>query len=227
MKAVLIFLFLLIFILLVFQVLVQLRNIYVKKIIELKIRPIQLKIIDMLPKVINALDNAGIKYVLYGGGLLGVYRHNNSFIPWDDDIDLAIFNEGDDFQTKISQVNDELKKYNMYLKDKFFGYAVQNNDDQAYIDLFIFSKEKDLWICNEKTRKMFKNDYFTDDMVFPIKKEMFEGIEVNVPNKGVEWLKQYYGNSCLEQGFVTYLHHSNVFEKVLIFLTGFIPFYCK
>ena len=42
----------------------------------------------LLKKVVEIFDKNNIKYFIIGGLLIGLHRHNNSFIPWDDDIDI-------------------------------------------------------------------------------------------------------------------------------------------
>lgn len=44
----------------------------------------------ILAAVVEACDRADVAYCLIGGGCLGIVRHNHSFVPWDDDLDLAV-----------------------------------------------------------------------------------------------------------------------------------------
>ena len=45
--------------------------------------------LDLLLLVTRALEDANIQYTLYGGTLLGSWRHH-CFIPWDDDLDIFV-----------------------------------------------------------------------------------------------------------------------------------------
>ncbi len=54
-----------------------------------QIRKIQLHQLKMLSLLDEILREEGIKYFAVGGTALGAIRHEG-FIPWDDDIDIAM-----------------------------------------------------------------------------------------------------------------------------------------
>ena len=56
---------------------------------KLTLRDLQLANLYLLKEVRDFCNNNDINYVLYCGTLLGCVRHKG-FIPWDDDIDIAI-----------------------------------------------------------------------------------------------------------------------------------------
>lgn len=53
------------------------------------IRPLQLRILQILKETDAALHGAHLRYYIIAGTLLGAVRHGG-FIPWDDDIDIAM-----------------------------------------------------------------------------------------------------------------------------------------
>lgn len=53
------------------------------------IRPLQLKILDILTSIDRVCETHNLRYYIIAGTLLGAVRHNG-FIPWDDDIDIAM-----------------------------------------------------------------------------------------------------------------------------------------
>lgn len=52
-------------------------------------RVIQLSTLALLKDVTDLISGAGMQYSLCGGTLLGAIRHRG-FIPWDDDVDMAV-----------------------------------------------------------------------------------------------------------------------------------------
>jgi lipopolysaccharide cholinephosphotransferase len=54
-----------------------------------ELRRLQLSQLEILKVVDSLCDKYNIKYSLYGGSLIGAIRHQG-FIPWDDDLDIAM-----------------------------------------------------------------------------------------------------------------------------------------
>lgn len=57
-------------------------------------RKVQLRLLDMLIYFSNVCNDIGVKFRLDSGMVLGAIRHGG-FIPWDDDVDVAIDNYSD------------------------------------------------------------------------------------------------------------------------------------
>ena len=53
------------------------------------IRPLQLRVLEILLAVDKACKTHGLRYYIVAGTLLGAVRHKG-FIPWDDDLDIAM-----------------------------------------------------------------------------------------------------------------------------------------
>lgn len=92
---------------------------------ELKLEQIKKIEYELLLKIKDICDSENICYTLIGGTLLGAIRHKG-FIPWDDDIDIAMprkdykrfidycINHDVPFDLLAHEIND--KYYNLYAK---------------------------------------------------------------------------------------------------------------
>lgn len=45
----------------------------------------------LLALTVSRLESAGIEYCLIGGGCIGIARHEGKMVPWDDDLDIAVW----------------------------------------------------------------------------------------------------------------------------------------
>ncbi|MGN0371087.1 MAG: phosphorylcholine transferase LicD [Butyrivibrio sp.] len=73
-----------------------------------ELRTLQLKELGVLKEITSLCDRHGIKYFAAGGTLLGCIRHGG-FIPWDDDVDLAM--PRPDYEKFIKIAGEELPKH--------------------------------------------------------------------------------------------------------------------
>ncbi|MEL5895758.1 LicD family protein [Bacteroides sp. GD17] len=72
--------------------------------IQFDLRELQLRLSEMLSAVAKVCDENNIRYYLIGGTALGAIRHKG-FIPWDDDIDVAMPRPDYERFLKISHLN--------------------------------------------------------------------------------------------------------------------------
>jgi len=131
---------------------------------------------EMFSHLVGVLDKYAIKYICTDGTLLGAIRHGG-FIPWDDDIDIAIDRKDVPtlFWLKSFVTHGDkyiLKRVGKYIKLKY---------DDLWIDIFILDD-------GVFPQKHFANISFFDGEIDPIRTTMFGDIKVKIPNKSEEYL---------------------------------------
>lgn len=101
------------------------------KVGEYDLADIQNVMLEMMADIDRICSENGIKYILDGGSMIGAVRHNG-FIPWDDDLDIAMMR--DDY-IKFTEIANEK------LKDKYCFQCVENTKEYPYNFGKVFSKE--------------------------------------------------------------------------------------
>lgn len=97
---------------------------------------------NVLERIDECFKKINLEYFLIFGTLLGAVRHKG-FVPWDDDIDIAILQE--DFELLLQQEK-VLNQNGLYLSSPFSFYGSYNSkgwhkiydgDKQFYVSLFV------------------------------------------------------------------------------------------
>ena len=113
--------------------------------IKLDSERVKIELCRMLQELIDILENNGLNYSIWAGTLLGAVRHGG-FIPWDDDIDIAMLRS--DYERLVNIIRNN-KDYTNH----FIGFEIGTGDFSfvKYIDPNIsvnrpYHNEKNLWI---------------------------------------------------------------------------------
>lgn len=120
----------------------------------------QLVMLEMVKELDRICKKHNIPYFLYGGTLLGAFRHNG-FIPWDDDLDVAMLRS--DYKRLAKVLPDELPDH----------IAFQNNDnDKNYFYFIPKLRDKRSFLAEAEFDKVFKErgiyiDIFPLDEILP------------------------------------------------------------
>ncbi len=157
----------------------------------------------------------GVDYCVMFGTLLGLLRHNG-LIPWDDDLDIIIF-DTEKFEKKCRHpLND--RGYVVYddirtLKgtERRCGYRIHSDQGlpipgQSWKFPWLGVWEPTI-ISNGNNKIMTlppeEFTYSVEDF-FPLERRVFLDFTVSVPRLSEEIVKQYYGSDCME---ICMLHH--------------------
>ena len=89
-----------------------------------ELRKLQMQLLDVMMELDRICRVNGIPYMITGGNVLGAVRHKG-FIPWDDDIDIALLK--DDYKRLITVLRN-------YKSDKYI--LQEHRSDPDYINTF-------------------------------------------------------------------------------------------
>ncbi len=85
------------------------------------LRNLQMSLLDLLLLLDGICKEHGLTYFLMGGSALGAVRHQG-FIPWDDDVDIALYE--DDYKKLVKILMEtESDKYVLHCRKTDFNYT--------------------------------------------------------------------------------------------------------
>ena len=150
------------------------------------------------------LFTAGVDYCVMFGTLLGLLRHEG-LIPWDDDLDIIIF-DADKFEKKCRRQFED-RGYVVYDDvrtlagvERRCGYRIHAEQGlpipgQTWKFPWLGVWEADIR-QNNMTLPPEEFRYSVDDFL-PLERKAFLDFTVTVPRLSEEIVKQYYGNDCM------------------------------
>lgn len=181
-----------------------------------------------LRDIVALLEANEIVHWVDFGTCLGAYRYGG-IIPWDWDIDIAIFKQDHDNVKKILSTLDPdkylIQDWSSYDKPKTL-LKLYVKETKNFIDIYHYHiDEKEKKVCYIYT---FENSPFPEswkksdiqpsksplayEQMFPLKKANFDGMTVWVPNHVVEFLNTKYGDN-LDPSMV-WNEESETYQKV-------------
>lgn len=152
----------------------------------------ELKKLDILLTLFNDVCvKEKISFMLYGGSLLGSYRHHGK-IPWDDDVDVLV---GSKFKKRLRQILETESDWSNFLSvqtNTLSQWKVYRKADDhwPFIDVFFYDENQThLWDTAPQYQGRFV--YHKKD-VFPFKFRLFNGLCMPVPKNIRVILEQNY-----------------------------------
>lgn len=166
------------------------------------LKDIQLLYLELLKFIDNVCRKYDIDYWIADGTLLGAVRHGG-FIPWDDDIDLALLRE--DYNKLIEVLPKEISKCD-YLKENCGLSLLRENHKNYFKDLNsvydfedekgFLDEEKFLFLQIAWLKPYVKIDFFPKDFVREDKLDYFKKNYVSTKYKFNQDIK--YGKKSFD-----------------------------
>jgi phosphorylcholine metabolism protein LicD len=148
-------------------------------------------LIELLSYLVETFNKHKVTYFLDYGTLLGCMR-NNSFIPWDTDIDISIITE--DLDSIMDIIKENNKGYNLIKEASNLYRLNYSKINLLHVDISIRKKnKKDIYYDKYINWGIHEND------LFPLTEKIFEDIVVNVPKESKKYLEKGYGKNCITE----------------------------
>lgn len=180
-----------------------------KRIMDNELRKIQLIDTDILNEIVKIANKYDLKYYMIGGTLLGAIRHKG-FIPWDDDVDIAMPRK--DYELFLSQFKNKLPQ-NLevinFKTDSNYKYYITRVEDKRF-------KVNEL---RNHGLNSFQN-YLSVD-IFPI-----DGTPNNIFFRKIYFLRVMFYRamiSLIQKDNIDYSRKRKWTEKLLIFVGTKLP----
>ena len=164
---------------------------------------------EALKAISNLLTNAEIPFWVDCGTCIGAFRYGG-IIPWDNDLDLSIL--VDDFQNARNVLRQlDPKRFvaqdwsgrgrtgtyiRVYVKENQNHIDIYCNDIDPIaqtITYIVGHLDSDFMAEAWKERERRQMTPIPYDVIFPLKKGTFDGIEVPVPNQTARFIQYKYG----------------------------------
>ena len=174
-------------------------------------------IFSLFKVLTKILNENNIDYIITCGTLLGYCRHNNGFIPWDDDIDICIIEK--DLPKFKKVMKSFVKKNNKYHFNKTLNYGLYLfstsyisdinllTRNEIFIDIFIINNKDDenkYTYDNDRLKQTLSNEYYNTTELYPLQNGFFklyspdgtiyDEILIKIPNKPHLYLDRAYTN---------------------------------
>ncbi|CAG5114581.1 unnamed protein product [Candidula unifasciata] len=145
----------------------------------------------------------GLDYMLYGGSLIGSYRHHG-LVPWDDDVDVLVPYSN---KSVLNEVLSSVSPQHVLNKDWDFTwklFSVKADEIRGYswkwpyLDIFFYAEnETHIW----DVAQQYKQNYvFPKNIVFPLKRRPFMGLRLLTPAKPRSVIDTNYNITLCQSG---------------------------
>ena len=162
---------------------------------------------------VGVCTKLNVTYLMYGGTLLGSWRHHD-IIPWDDDIDLQVnIKDRDELYSALSLDSSQFQVVSAGPRLKLFSRAGKRTSRYPwlwpYIDIH-FYKENDTHIRDSS--KEFARYVYEKSILFPAHDRPLGPVNLSAPKDSYATLrKTYRGHRCETY---SYIHKLELLRKI-------------
>jgi len=179
----------------------QTKRINLKNYLVLKQKDVNL-LYNITKHTIDLLNKNKIDYWATDGTLLGI-RRSKGFIPWDDDVDIAIDIKD---KLKLRSLKEVFKQKGLDLVGvgKYMKVKHPKNKN-VWIDIFILNNG--VW-----PQSHYANIAFKPGELYPLKKGKFGKLTMNIPNQSDKYLDRIF-KDWRKIAYI-YNHHTKGKKKI-------------
>jgi lipopolysaccharide cholinephosphotransferase len=167
---------------------------------------------QMMYDTSQILDNNGLKYWMDGGTFLGAIRHKG-IIPWDDDLDIGIFEQ--DIK-KFLSLRSHFKRCGYSISKVWFGYKIFYTNHKKmkgfnysfpFLDVLPFTKEGSNYVLAfDDAREEWPKEVWPEDQLLPLQLYKFGDMKLWGAGKHKMYFDKYYGRDWNEIAYREYDH---------------------
>lgn len=176
----------------------------------------------------DTLTNTGVCYWTSGGTTLGCIRHQG-LIPWDDDVDLCIYQKDEGKLKEVKRLLNE-KGYDL-VEAPSFGYRTFHKSDSErlpsefqnyrypFCDIFVMKRTyTKCFIANRCGRTLWPNEFYYNKDIENMEQKPFGAFFLNCPANAEDYLCRTYGEKWRTEGATQfYLHVTGANAKSVKF----------
>ncbi|BFY98060.1 hypothetical protein BsWGS_01100 [Bradybaena similaris] len=170
--------------------------------------PVLQLLLDTIAMFDLVMTRSGLDYMLYGGSLIGSYRHHG-LVPWDDDVDVLVPHST---KNAVYQALSSLSPKYVLNTERNFScwklFSVTGDEIRDYnwkwpfLDIFFYAENKShIW---DAAPMYMQNYVFPKNIVFPLKRRPFMGLHLKTPYNTRAVLDTNYDVTLCKSG--TWIH---------------------
>ena len=170
----------------------------------------------LLGTVLNMFNQHEIPYMAISGTLLGIVR-NNDYIPWDDDVDLAVdFSDYDN----IMKLDEGLRFHGAYIDNRglpwkegqrWWVLKIKNMENPSvFVDLIPFQYVGDEYRMPPKgiiPSGWYDRNILMKDEIHPVKTMKLRDLDVRCPQYPLKFIERSYGQDAVDTCVIGYKHN--------------------